>query len=158
MLAEASFGLRIYGVNSDCNISGFVFFKKSPKKWKRCQLNPWMQWVPSFCIQNIFIKDRRRLYWISGSVRSPPLFSWNNNENVANKCIPLQGIMAILSYTVWMVQFLIAVLQPDEAVEVESVTHVVSTLPLSKIMSWYDLLRQYQVNSFFIQYIFPYCW
>ena len=41
----------------------------------------------------------------------------------------------------WLVQFLIAVLQPDEAVEVESVTPVVSTLPLSKILSWYDLLR-----------------
>ena len=104
MLAEASFGLRIYGVNSDCNISGFVFvFKKSPTKWKKCQLNPWMQWVPSFCIHSISIKDRRRLYWISGSVRYPPLFSWNNNKFVANKCMPLQGIMAILNYTVWMV-------------------------------------------------------
>ena len=35
MLAEASFGLRIYGINSDCNISGFVFLYEIANKMKK---------------------------------------------------------------------------------------------------------------------------
>ena len=144
MLAEASFGLRIYGVNSDCDISGFVFIRNRQQNEKKS-----VSWINecSGYLHSVYIAFPLKIeggYIEFLVVCVPHLCSpgtiikmWQIN---AYRCKELWPYLITLFE--WLVQFFISVLQPDEAVEVESVTPVVSTLPLSKIMSWYDLLKQ----------------
>ena len=134
------FGFRIYGVNSDCNISGFVFLRNRQQNEKS------VSWIHdcSGYLHSIYIAFPLKIeggYIEFLLVSVPHLCSpgtiikmWQIN---AYRCKELWTYSITLFE--WLVQFLIAVLQPDE---VESVTPVVSTLPLSKIMSWYDLPRQ----------------
>ena len=144
MLAEASFGLRIYGVNCDCNISGFVFFLRN-----RQQNEKSVSWIHecSGYLHSVYIAfplkiEGGYIEFLVVSVPHPCSRGTIINLWQINACRCKELWPYLITLFGWWVQFLIAVLQPDEAVEVESVTSVVSTLPLSKIMSWYDLLRQ----------------